>query len=218
MKAFKYYLLLSGILFSTVAFSQITKLKNLNDFNKIILKGDVSEIDVSRSHDGEVSILVEGVKDEDVITSLQAGTLILTISNANNALVHVFNNDLNRIEGKDELIISGADYIGSRGKFLIRGFNHDLHNSYSFNGNHGFHFNLGHDIDIDLDLDDLDLDVQVDVKDHDWNWNWQWDWNWEDHRDQFRSHTKDLKHELKEIKEDLKDDLKDLKKDLKEDK
>lgn len=212
------------ILIAAASFSQTTRLKDLNRFNKIVLDKKVSTVDVARSHD-DVSILIEGAKEENVSASIEAGVLYLKVD-VNDALVHVFNSELKRIEGDNALEVSGAEVIGRNGKFLITDFDDRSHRSFTYRGGDRFDFNFDHDFDIDLDLDldeldDLDLNVSVDIDDHDWNWNWEWewDWNWADHRHEFRSHSKDFKRDLKnsinDIKEDLKDDLKDLKRELK---
>lgn len=211
------------VLMATTSFAQTTWLQDLNRFDKIVLEGDVSGIDVSKSNDN-ISILIEGAKNENVSASIQAGTLYLTLKDADNALVHVFNSDLKRIEGASDLEVSGAEFIGSKGKYLITDSNDHNRHTFIHSGGHDFDFNFNHDFDIALDIDldeleDLDLNVRVDIDDRDWDWNWQWEWNWEDHRDEFRSHSKAFKSELKEslqhIKEDLKDDLKEFKRDLK---
>ncbi|MEM6523323.1 MAG: hypothetical protein AAGF85_04490 [Bacteroidota bacterium] len=219
MKKSQYIFLAFCMLLTAKSFSQTTRLSDLNPFDKIVLDGKVSTLDVSRSHEG-ISIFIEGAKEDDISASVEAGVLYLKV-NVDNALVHVFNSSLKRIEGRDDLEVAGAEVIGRNGRFLITDFNdHSSRTFMSLNKNH-FDFKFDHDFDIDLNLaldhlDDLDLSVDIDINDHewDWNWEWEWDWNWEDHRRELRHHSKDFRKELKEIEEDLKDDLEELKRDL----
>ena len=209
-------LMVGCTLLATTALAQTAKLQDLDRFDKIVIKGDVSGIDISSSDHDQLSIFVEGASNDNVRSSLEAGTLYLDVLKGDKAVVHVFNGGLRRIEGPEDLRITGAEVIGDNGKYLITDFKG---RSRHWLGNH-VDCDFDFDLDIDLDeLEDMDVSVHIDIDDHDWDWNWNWDWNWEDHRNEFRNHSKhikeDLKESLNEIKEDLKDDLKELKRDLK---
>ena len=209
----------------TTASAQTMKLNDLNPFDKIIITGDVAALDVSSSASGHPSILVEGAKIENVSANVQAGTLSLDLSNVNGAVVHVFNHRLKRIQGPAGMEVSGVEFIGNDGNYLVTGHRPRPHETRCDRlidldlekfVQHDFDF----DIDIDLDkLEDIDVEVEVDIDEHDWNWEWSWDWNWQDHHDEIRSHTHKWREELhdtmEDVRENLGDDLKELKKELK---
>ncbi len=203
--------------------AQTTKLNDLNPFDKMIVTGDVSGVDVSSSSHDQPSVLVEGAGTQQVSARIEAGVLYLKVSEATDVLVHVFNGRLKRVEGPASMEVYGAGFIGNNGNYLIT--RHRSHDPVSWIGTH-LDLALEHcedvDIDVDIDLDkleDIDLEVRVDIDDHDWDWQWDWEWHWEDHRDEFRLHSQKWKEEVKDalqdVAEDLQDDLEDLKKDLK---
>ncbi len=224
MKKLHYLLFVAWMASSSVAANaQTVKLNDLTPFDKIIITGDAAVLDVASSGSKYPSILVEGAKTENVSAQVHAGILSLDLSNVNDAIVHVFNRELKRIQGPARMEITGAEFIGNNGNYLVTkkgARQHDSHcDKRNTPGLRGFAWH-GVDFDIDLDLDELEdvnIDVQLDIDEQ--GWEWDWNWQWEDHREEIREHThkwrEELQDTMEDVRESLKDDLGELKKELK---
>lgn len=195
--------------FSNLSLAQTVKLNELHNFDKIILEGDIQGVDVASQHVDHPSILIEGAKKENVSASVEAGVLHLKINKAEDALVHVFNARLKRIEGPAEMEIHGVDYIGSKGRYLVTG------RGPSFrpplvdvpHGDFDFHFDYNFDRE---ELAQIEADVRVEIRDRLDEWrkhmhDFRYDFQYEG-----REFSEEMKEALREAKRELRRGLKEL--------
>lgn len=192
-------LLLLGSIRITTA--QNVKLDDLNAFDKIILEGSVKGVDVANRYVEQPAVLVEGVKKENVSAKVEAGVLYLTITDANDVLVHVFNRRLKRIEGPSSLEVYGVDYIGDGGHYLITGKNAGFYNVTADRAMGSFDFNF--DVDCQ-NMVNISKDVQAQLQDR----FHEWKYDMEDFKSDFHYESRDLSEEIRKALRDASENLK----------
>jgi len=194
--------------------AQTVQYENLGDFDKIVINGEVEQMTINGSHGDKPVVMIKGIDKELTTTKIEAGVYYIDLAGQKAQEIEVYNSNLHRIETDNEVAISGADIVGSQGKYLVA----DI--------NHGDWPKMRHiDIDvpnIDVDIAGLDIDIpEIDIDfDHDFDFNFDvpevdfdesdfhFDWNWEEHREEIRRVSREVKEEVKSAMEEVKREVK----------
>lgn len=159
---------------TTAVFSQKTSFEDLEFFDKIILKGNVSRVIVEQ---GSREVRIDGVSEEQVEISRNASTLTFDIAGNNSVEVIISNGSLRWIEASENVEIEGVGFLkGGSGKFLVTGRDLEMIRNwrdYEVNVDIGdldfdfdFDFDFDYDFDFDMDFDeDFKKEVKVKIKD-----------------------------------------------------
>ena len=123
MKTFeKTLLIFLGVALANTGLAQVNP-ETLGAFDKLVLDLKVKKVIIKKSSNPFLQVENAGKEDVTVITT--GGTLTLKAMNGNDLEVVVGNAILQRVEGRKDLLIEGADYLkGGEGKYLLLGF-HD---------------------------------------------------------------------------------------------
>lgn len=221
----KLKLLLSLMMISAFAFSQETTLNNLDDFDKVIISGNTSEVILSgKTHHGP-SIIVDGTSDENVSLKIEAGVLTLMLTGNSNPTVNIFNGDLKRIEGPEDMVVSNARLTGNNGKYVVMSIDNQHHR-------HGRSYRTDHhvntmtsdleihipeiDLDLDIDFDEEDFFFKLNIDDDDFDFDFDFDFDididfdqaaWDKSKGELHQVTGEVRHEINRALEEVKMEL-----------
>lgn len=171
------------IAFAIPALAQNAYFDDLNDFSRVIFKGNVTEVRIEK---GDNSITINGAAKDQVNFELSGGVLTITLPNSSGLTASISARDLRWIEAAPETHIVGTDYLkGGNGKFLVLNpansqkikFDHNYKYQYAFDtdaikikvGDYDYNYNYDFDYDFDFNFDfDFDFDYDFDF-DFDWD-------------------------------------------------
>ncbi|MDX1628640.1 MAG: hypothetical protein R3345_08065 [Fulvivirga sp.] len=197
----KYLLTISLIVLTTVLSAQTIQLENLNEFDKLVVDGEVGEILVRPGFGHHHEVIIKGLRKEELTSKVEAGVLYLTLKKEAHEIV-INNPNLRRIETTGPVALSGAEYVGENGKYLITG--------------HTLPVPMAH-LDFDLPKIDIDLpDVDFDFPEIDLNLERDFDFDWDEHREEMRKIKREVNEEMKKAMEEVRKEIKEYKEKRKE--
>lgn len=217
---FKIRLTLTFLFASLITFAQETTLNNLYEFDKAIIKGNTSEVILSRQHHDAPSVIVDGAANKDIDIKIEAGVMYLTLSGNNNPTVEINNGKLKRIEGPTDMVVSNARLVGDNGKYLVMSIR-DEHEHHAYSSDNHTRFTFGDidiripDIDIDLDLDeDCDFEVYI-SDDFNFDFNFDFDFNnakWQRNRVEFHELGAEVSEQINKAIDEVRSELDKMRK------
>lgn len=212
--------------------AQETVIKDLHAFDKLIIDGEVEQLTLRKGFGEHPMIKLSEVDEKDVEVSIEAGVLHLKLKEKA-ARVEVYNKNLRRITGPENMHIAGAEVIGGdNGNYLVVGSTNNCLPFDSWASGDGFQFHLP-----EMNIDIPELDIAVDIPEFDFNFdfseglealneeNFQFDmkfdedweadfkYKWENNKDAIKLWSEELSEEMRKALDEAREKMKEQKKD-----
>lgn len=206
-------------LWSVALFAQNVQYENLENFDKLVVRGNLESLEVYNSEHNKPMVIVNGIDKSNVSIEIKAGVLYLDLDSKKEARISIANSMLHRIETTDhEVEFLGIDVMGHGGKYLITERNSDRYVSHHLRIDipkiEAIHIP---DFDFDSDFEfemDSDFDVCVEIGDDYWEWKNEWDVNQEEIQFELRKASHEVRDEIREALREVQRELRNVRIDF----